>query len=252
MFHEDHKSGGIVLSPQAGFILGLVGGALILCTIGFFILLTMTFKGGLPSGKIAAAPSAAAPSAAAPSAAPAGEAVGDVPAVTGDDHLRGDKGADVTLIEYSDFECPFCSRFHPTMVQLMDDPDLKGKIRWVYRHYPLSFHPQATPAANAAECAAEQGKFWEYADEMFANNGSLGDAFYGTTADKLGLNRSKFDACYSSKKYQARITADQTGGSAAGVTGTPGTIIMGKDGSKTLIPGAVPFEQAKAMVQAAL
>lgn len=254
MFHEDRNTGGIVLSPKAGFILGLVGGALILCTIGFFILLSMTLKGGMPAGKLGGSPSGVAPAAGAPSAgAPdAGEQVGDVPAVTGDDHVRGDKGAKVTLVEYSDFQCPFCGRFHPTMVQLMSDPDLKGKIRWVFRHYPLSFHPNATPAANASECAAEQGKFWEFADEMFSNQDGLSDSFYGSTADKIGLNRSKFDSCYSAKKYQARITADQTGGSAAGVTGTPGTIILGKDGSKTLIPGAVPFDQAKAMIQAAL
>lgn len=240
----------MTISPKAGFVLGLVGGVMILCTIGFFILLSMSLKGGLPS-KGSAVP-AVVPSVAAPSAAPGGDAVGAVPPVTKDDHIRGDADADVTLIEYSDFECPFCSRFHPTMVQLMNDPDLKGKISWVFRHYPLSFHQQAGPAANASECASEQGKFWEYADKLFENQASLSDAFYGQLAGELKLNKSKFDSCFSSKKYQSRITADQTGGSAAGVTGTPGTIIIGKDGSKTLIPGAVPFEQAKQMIQAAL
>ena len=254
LFHEDGKSGGIVISPKSSFVLGLVGGVMVLCTLGFFILLSMVLKGGLPSGlgspSPSAAPSANVPSAAAPTAA--GEKVGDIKAVTDADHIRGPKDAQVTLVEYSDFQCPYCSRFHPTMVQLMSDPDLKGKIRWVYRHYPLSFHPNAMPAANAAECASEQGKFWEFADELFANQDSESDVYYGQVADKLKLNRSQFDSCYSAKKYQARITADQTGGTAAGVTGTPGTIILGKDGSKTLIPGAVPFDQAKAMIQAAL
>jgi len=258
MFHDDQKSGGVVLSPKASFILGLVGGVMVLCTIGFFIMLSMSLKGGFPKAGLGGSPSAAAPSGAAPSAAapsgaaPAGEAVGTVPAVTGDDHVIGAKNAAVTLIEYSDFQCPFCGRFHPSMKQLMDDPAFKGKVRWVYRHYPLSFHPNAMPAANASECASEQGKFWEFADELVANQETLSDTLYGQLADKLKLNRSKFDSCYSAKKYQARITADQTGGSAAGVTGTPGTIILGKGGSKSLVPGAVPYEQLKAMVEAAL
>ncbi|MDD3896751.1 MAG: thioredoxin domain-containing protein [Candidatus Peribacteraceae bacterium] len=77
------------------------------------------------------------------------------------DHIRGDKNAAYSLIEYSDFECPFCARHWPTMNQLIaDDSD----VNWVYRHFPLGFHPQAQPAAEASECAAEQGKFWEYAD----------------------------------------------------------------------------------------
>ncbi len=254
---EQHKSSaGIVLSPKASFVLGLVGGILVLCTAGFFILLSIMLKGGtgLSLGAGSAAPSAAAPSpsaaAAAPSAAP--DAVGEVKAVSADDHIRGPKDAELTLIEYSDFQCPFCSRFHPTMEQLMNDPAYKGKVRWVYRHFPLSFHPNALPAANAAECASEQGKFWEFADGLFNAQDSEGDAFYGQLADKLGLNRGKFDSCYSSKKYNARITADQSSGSTAGVNGTPGTIIVNKKGDKQLVPGAVPYEQLKAMVDQAL
>lgn len=253
MYHENDKmAGGVTLSPKASFILGLVGGMLVLCTIGFFILLSMAMKGNmnLSFGGGDNGPVAAAPSPSLPPGDDAPEPVGDVKPIANDDHVRGDKNAEVTLYEYSDFECPFCGRFHPSMVQLMNE--YKGKVKWVYRHFPLSFHPQATPAANASECASEQGKFWEYADKLIENQATLGDATYGKIADELKLNKSKFDSCYSAKKFQAKITADQGSGSTAGVTGTPGTIIVAKDGSKQMVPGAVPYEQLKSMVDAAL
>lgn len=256
MYHEEQKgSAGVTLSPKASFILGLVGGMLVLCTIGFFILLSMMLSGNGPSlgagnnNDYAVAPS---PVPSAPLPDDGAEPVGEVKPIDKTDHVTGATNAEVTLYEWSDFECPFCQRFHPTMLSLMADPAYKGKLKWVYRHFPLSFHPSAMPAANASECAAEQGKFWEYADELFKGQSSLSDAFYGQLADKLKLNRSKFDSCYSAKKYQAKITADQTAGSTAGITGTPGTIIVAKDGSKQLVPGAVPLEQLKAMVDAAL
>jgi len=130
--------------------------------------------------------------------------------------------------------------------------EYKDKIKWVYRHYPLSFHPNAAPAANASECAAEQGKFWEYADKLFENQDKLGDSYYKQLAGELKLNIGKFNDCYAAKKYDARIKSDLAGGAGAGVQGTPGTVIIGKDGSKKLIPGAFPYEQVKAIVDAAL
>ncbi|HTK03951.1 MAG TPA: thioredoxin domain-containing protein [Candidatus Eisenbacteria bacterium] len=260
MYHEEQKgAAGVTLSPKASFILGLVGGMLVLCTIGFFILLSMALSGngvslgsGSKGGDSYAPSPSPSPTAPAPDDGSGAAAVGEVKPIAADDHVIGPKNAEITLFEYSDFQCPFCQRFHPTMEQLMNAPEYKGKLRWVYRHYPLSFHPNAMPAANASECASEQGKFWEFADELFKGQDSLSDAFYGQLADKLKLNRSKFDACYSAKKYQAKITADQASGTTAGVTGTPGTIILAKDGSKQLVPGAVPYEQLKAMVDQAL
>ncbi|HTM67808.1 MAG TPA: thioredoxin domain-containing protein [Candidatus Binatia bacterium] len=260
MYHDEQKAAGVTLSPKASFILGLVGGMLVLCTIGFFILLSMVLSGnGLSLGSgakggnsdYAVAPSPA-PAAAAPAPDQGAPSVGEVKPIDKTDHVMGATNPEVTLYEWSDFQCPFCQRYHPTMLQLMADPAYKGKLRWVYRHFPLSFHPNAMPAANASECASEQGKFWEYADELFKNQDSESDAFYGQLADKLKLNRAKFDSCYAAKKYQAKITADQAAGTTAGITGTPGTIIVGKNGAKQLVPGAVPYEQLKAMVDQAL
>lgn len=258
MFHEDTSKGGLVLSPKAGFILGLVGGAMLLCTIGFFILLAGVLGGKLGTKSsekaVAAAPSAAAPTPTAPQPAPA-QGVGEVAPVTDKDHVQGPADAPVTLVEYSDLQCPFCSRFHPTMQQVMKE--YKGKVRWVYRHFPLSFHPNAVPAANAAECASEQGKFWEFIDKVFSNNSAVNAAGFDTSllsqwAGEIGLNKSKFDACFKASKYSSVISADQASGSAAGVDGTPATIIIGKDGSKKLIPGALPFEAVKPMLDEAL
>lgn len=259
MFHEENrttKSEGLTLSPKASFGLGLLAGVLVLCTLGFFILLGLVLKGGVSiagSKESAIADDGSNPSPSpSPSAAPApsGEAAGTVKPIGADDHVRGAKNADVVLYEWSDFQCPYCGRFHPTMVQIMKE--YEGKVKWVYRHFPLSFHPNATPAANASECASEQGKFWEFADVMFTSQDQLSDDFYKKVAGDLKLNMGKFNDCYSAKKYQAKITQQLNDGSAAGVSGTPGTIIVAKDGSKQMVPGAVPYEQLKGMVDAAL
>jgi protein-disulfide isomerase len=249
MFHEE-KSGMSfdAPSPKISFIIGLVAGVLVICTIGFFILLGVVLKGG---GVIAANNNDVAPSqVVADDLGGGAEPVGEVKAVTKDDHIRGKADAKVTLIEYSDFQCPFCQRFHPTMQQVIQE--YGDKVRWVYRHYPLSFHPEANPSANAAECASEQGKFWEYGDALIANQTTLGTATYQKIRDDLKLNKKKFDDCFAAKKYNARILADEAGGNAAGVTGTPGTIVMNDKGFKQLIPGALPYDSVKTLIDQAL
>jgi len=166
---------------------------------------------------------------------------------------RAKRGADkavITIVEYSDFECPFCSRFHPTLQQAMTE--YEGKIRWVYRHFPLSFHPQARPAALASECAAEQGKFWEYADKLFENQTQLSDTYYTQLAGELGLNTNQFKDCYDSEEYASRVDSDQAGGAQAGISGTPGSFIIGEDGSIQEIRGAQPYSAVKAAIDALL
>lgn len=258
---NESQPGSVTLSPKASFILGLVGGVLVLCSIGFFILLGLTLKGGISlkaseSAPVVTAPVVNAPTANAP--APEENKVGTVAPVTSADHVQGAKNAVVTLVEYSDLQCPYCARFHPVMEQLMADPAYSGKLRWVFRHFPLSFHPNAVPAALASECASEQGKFWEMAAKIYENNdtvnGSAGvtvDTFSGW-AKELGLSTSKFASCYTAKKYQTVVDNDRTSGTAANVSGTPATIIIAKDGTKTLIPGALGLADVKQMVDAAL
>jgi protein-disulfide isomerase len=243
------------MSSKASFLVGLGAGVLVICTVGFFILLTVVLKGGIkisgstPTPVIPDSSGDGQPSAVAPSVPD--ETVGEVaPVDANKDHIRGNKNAKVTLVEYSDFQCPYCQKFHPTMQQALTE--YGDKVRWVYRHYPLSFHPSAVPAANAAECASEQGKFWEYADKLFENQALLSDTYYGQLATELKLNKAKFDSCYSTKKFQAEVNADQASGNTAGVSGTPATIVIGVNGSKKLISGAYPYDTVKAAIDAAL
>lgn len=160
-------------------------------------------------------------------------------------NLLGNKNAKVKLVEYSDFQCPFCARLAPTLKQLL--ADYGDKISVEYRHFPLDFHPMATPAAEASECAAEQKKFWEFHDAVFANQQALSPAFFRSTATSLGLNMKKFDVCVSSGKYSAKVAAQMAEGQAKGVSGTPGTFV-----NDEFINGAQPYEAFKAAIDAQL
>lgn len=246
------------LKPQTMFVAGLVGGVLVLCTIGFFVLLTLFLKGGAGFGlgtKPATVAAANQPTVAAPSPAPAPS--GPVPPVSKDDHVRGNLNtAKVVLIEYSDMECPFCKRFHPTIQQAVKE--YGDKIAWVYRHYPLSFHANAQKEAEASECATELGgnkSFWSFTDAIFARTTSNGTGFALTQlaplAKEIGLNEAAFKNCLDSGKYAKKVQDSEAAGATAGVQGTPGTFVVGKNGSQ-LIPGALPYESIKQAIDAAL
>lgn len=166
--------------------------------------------------------------------------------VTEADHIRGDiNKAKVVLVEYSDFECPFCERHHPNMLKVMEE--YGDDVAWVYRHFPLSFHPEANPSAIASECAADQGKFWEFADAMFDSQDDLGEDLYQSTAKKIGLNMKKYNDCYENGDKLQDVNDDLASGSAAGVSGTPATFINGQ-----LVSGAVPFATLKDAIDSLL
>ncbi len=166
--------------------------------------------------------------------------------VTADEHIRGDiENAKVVLVEYSDFECPFCSRHHPTMEDIMTE--FGDDVAWVYRHFPLSFHAEAEPSAIASECAAEQGAFWEYADELFDNQDELGDEYYLELAGDLALDVSAFTECYETEATADAVNEDRVSGAASGANGTPATFING-----TLVSGAVPYDTLAQIVEEAL
>ncbi len=203
--------------------------------------------------------SSAPPAAAAPSAAgTTGQSAGPAKPVGKDDHVRGGKNPKVYLVEYSDFECPFCKRFHPTMQQALQE--YGDKIAWVYRHYPLSFHANAPKEAEATECANELGgsdKFWAYTDKIFERTTSNGTGFaldaLVPLAKEIGLNESKFKSCLDSGKYADHVNQDVTEGTSAGVSGTPTTFVVTADGKTlTSFPGAVPYEQIKPGIDQAL
>lgn len=171
------------------------------------------------------------------------------------DHIRGNKDAEISLIEYSDFECPFCKRFHPTAQQVVDDYD--GKVNWVYRHFPLGFHdPLATKEALGSECANELGgneKFWEFTDLVYERTTSNGRGLeledLNTMAVEIGLDRASFSECLDSEKYLSHVQQDIKEGAQAGVTGTPGNIVINnKTGDVRLILGAQPVSAVKQVI----
>ncbi len=153
----------------------------------------------------------------------------------------GPKGAPIEMIEFSDFQCPFCYRVRPTVEKVLST--YGDKIRFVYRNYPLPSHPNAHPAAEAAQCANEQGKFWPYHDRLFADPRKLSDADLKQAAADLGLDTAKFNACVDSHKYKARVDADMQAGDAAGVSGTPAFFINGRQ-----LSGAQPYEAFKQLI----
>lgn len=156
------------------------------------------------------------------------------------DHVLGNPNAKVAVIEYSDFECPFCGRmFKETLPKLKENFIKSGEAKFIYRHFPLrSIHQNAQKAAEASECASEQGKFWEYHDMIFQRQNSLGVDSFKLWAKELGLNANQFNSCLDSGKYASRIDVDYNEGLALGVNGTPATFVNGN-----LISGAVPFEE---------
>lgn len=162
--------------------------------------------------------------------------------VSDSDHIRGNKNAPITIVEFSDLQCPFCSRFHDTMNQVL--AAYPNDVRWVYKHFPLNFHQYAQKSAEASECASEQGKFWEYVDKIFANQSSLNTDYLATAAKEVGLNTSQFDSCLSSGKYASKVSSDYSLGQQAGVTGTPASFVNGE-----LVSGAVPLETVKQKIE---
>ena len=154
---------------------------------------------------------------------------------------RGPTNAAVTIVEFSDFQCPYCGREYPVIERLMKEYD--GKLRLVFRHYPLDFHPFAQKAAEAGACAQDQGKFWELHDKMFTNQGKLAVADLKGYAKSLGMDATKFDKCLDSGEKKTLVDDDLKAGSAAGVSGTPAFFING-----IFVNGAQPYEQMKQAV----
>lgn len=173
----------------------------------------------------------------------------DAAALPDDDPSLGNPNAPVTIVEFSDFQCPYCGRFFANTLGPLKEKYVKtGKVRFVYRDFPLaSIHTEATGAAEAAACANDQGKFWEYHDTIFQNQPTLSAANYKQWAKDLGLNAAAFNQCVDSRKYADEVQKDFNDGRKAGVSGTPTFFINGK-----ILVGALPFEEFESAVEEAL
>jgi protein-disulfide isomerase len=154
---------------------------------------------------------------------------------------KGPATAPVTIVEFSDFQCPFCGRLTPELKQV--EEKYGDKVRIVFRQYPLPFHQYAQKAAEASLCAADQGKFWEMHDALFANQQALAVEQLKAKAAELGLNAEQFNSCLDSGKQAATIQADMKEGTSVGVNGTPAMFINGR-----FINGAVPLEQITSVI----
>lgn len=184
--------------------------------------------------------------------APEVPAIGDIRPVGAEDYVRGPASAKVTIIEYSDLECPFCKRFHPTMQQLVKE--YPNDVRWVYRHFPLpQLHSQAPKESEAVECAKEQGKGWELIDKIYEvtpSNDGLDLTTLPTLARGVGVvNIPQFEACVESGKYKSRVDDDIADAESAGGRGTPYSVLLAPNGEKIPISGAQPYASIKATVE---
>ncbi|MEM7008157.1 MAG: thioredoxin domain-containing protein [Thermodesulfobacteriota bacterium] len=190
------------------------------------------------------------PSQAARPSAPAEQPVVEKVVSIDDDPMKGDKDAPITIIEFSDYECPFCKRSHDNVMTKIDEEYVKtGKVRVVFRDFPLGFHKNAIPAALAANCGGEQGKYWEVHEFLFKNPKKLTPDDVLASADEIGLDKAKFQACVNNKDNEKEITADMEAGKEYGVRGTPsyfiGRTTDGDEITGVFVAGAQPYSVFK-------
>ena len=175
-----------------------------------------------------------------------------------DDPVKGNPDAPITIVEFSDFQCPFCARFHSTTLPQLEANYIdSGKVKFVYRDFPIqSIHPNAVPAALASECADEQGMFWEYHDLVFENqkkwqglSGRIVVDTFEQYALELGLNTSDFNTCFEPGKYADEVKKDFQEGISYGITGTPGFFIGNDELGYVKIIGAQPYPVFEELIE---
>ncbi len=251
---EEQKGFFESLSPKAALVVGLVGGIMALCTIGFFVLLVKMERGGnlfaANTNNNYVAPDNGTQNNN-NNQQPSADQVYNVG--VGHFPVRGNEKAPVTVVEFADFRCPFCERFHNDALKgMIQDYVNTGKVKFYFRSFAF-LGPASTDTHMAAECANEQGKFWAMHDWLYDHQADESDtAYYSKTnlikyAGQVGLNVGKFTTCLNSNKYSSEITKDMTDGQAVGVQGTPTIYINGKQ-----LVGAQPYATVKAAIDAAL
>ncbi|GIU68184.1 MAG: hypothetical protein KatS3mg001_034 [Candidatus Pacearchaeota archaeon] len=172
------------------------------------------------------------------------------------DPVLGDKNAPVSIIEFSDFQCPFCAQAHFGALAEFKQSDYfkNGQVNLVYKHFPLSsIHPFAQKAAEASMCAYDQGKFWEYHDMLFENQNALDTQSLKSYAQQLGLNTQEFNNCLDSNKYRSEVTKEFSQATSSGGQGTPYFIIVNKESNRAIpVSGAVPWQNLEGAIQSIL
>ena len=159
----------------------------------------------------------------------------------GNSPFKGPENAKITIVEFTDFECPFCSRAHETIEQVLKE--YEGKIKFVRKDFPLAFHKNAMNAHLAANCAQDQKKYWEYTEKLWTNKDKLEVDNLKAYANELGFNTQEFNTCLDSQKYKSKIETDINEGQKYGVRGTPAFFINGK-----MLSGARPYGDFKEII----
>lgn len=246
MFGSEKKGFFDAFNPKTTFIMGLIASILLICAIGFFILLAkeMNSKDGSNANGENNYPAVADNS-----DQPAQPSAKVDIKLSGTYHILGSKSASVKIVEFSDFQCPYCKSFQSSVNQALEE--YGNKVALIFKHFPLDqLHANARPAAEAAECVADQkgdDAFFKFIDQLFSNQANLGSELYEKLAKDLGLNLNKFNDCVSSGKYKDKVNADYQEGLSYEVNGTPASFING-----TRVPGAVPYATLKSYIEAVL
>ena len=189
---------------------------------------------------------------------PAGN-INDIRPVTSADHIIGSPNSQILLVEYSDLECPYCKEFHATLKKLAADYAGTGKVAWVYRHFPLDKHPQATVEAEASECVTALGgenAFWQFIDHIFEvtpSNNQFDLSLLPQFAKEAGVDEAQFSNCLSAHTYKQKVVADYANAIATGADATPWTIVViPKTGEKAFINGAQSYDNLKKSIESVL
>jgi protein-disulfide isomerase len=248
-----------ILGPGKSFAIGIVTTLLVIFSVGFFVLLfsgdnSFSFDSGSEDKYAGFNQPAADSDGQAPSAQPNNQAAGEIKIapLSDADHVRGDLNkADIVVVEFSDYECPFCQRFDPTMKQIV--ADYGGKVAWVYRHFPLdSLHPEARGKAEASECVTEQGgneAFWKFNDRMYdASQAKITISQLPDFVESIGLDVDVFNDCVKNRKYKDKVNGNYQDAVSSGGRGTPYSVVITKDGKKKPISGALPLAQIKSVI----
>jgi len=238
------------MSSKSAMAVGVIGGFLLICTVGFFVLGGMYLKGDKTTTTVTTPTTVVAPTVNTPPTAGTGTIT--LSAIKSTDYYKGGKDAKITIVEFSDSECPFCKRFHTTMLQVMKE--YGDKVKWVYKHAPLdSLHAKARNEANAMECAGELGGntgFWKFTDRLYevtpSNDGLLATQL-PEIAKFAGLDVTKFNTCLSSGKHASLVAQHLAEAETAGMNGTPYAVVVSGD-TKTPINGAYSFAQMKSII----
>jgi protein-disulfide isomerase len=231
---EEKKNSKEDKKQNKGFAMGLVSGIAVIAVIGMVVFGTLYFSNQNGDGSVAGDDDT--------KQEDTEDKAPEVNlSIADNDYVLGNPDAKIKIFEFSDFQCPYCARFHEVMNQIVDE--YPNDVAWIFKQFPIQSHPLGMPGAMATECAGDQGKFWEMSDMIFSNQETLTIESFAIFAGDLGLDLDAFNQCMTDNPHGEKIANDYQTGITSGVRGTPSSFVNGN-----IIPGALPYESMKQMV----